>query len=1045
MNRPTKWENIHKHDMLSNLVVPDSTAQPHQYLERYKELGMTAYSLCNHGILMNYGVAYDLAVSNGLKPIFAVEAYIYKDRTSERMNHQLIIAKNNEGRKELNRLLSYAWENNFYNRRNPIYLEDLLNLNKDNFIITTTCIDSFLSRHGDEAVEWYLEPVIEHFGKENVYIEMQYHDAEIQAEYNRRLLKYKEKYGLKLFFASDSHYVYEHEKELRTLFQQSKGVFYDDDHENTFWLDVPSIDMIYDRFAQQGVLSEEEVTEAILSTTEIVERCEDIILNKDIKMPTLYPDKTHEQKLELLKKVIIKEWNKEKVNIDPSLHKLYSQEILREFAIIQKTAMEDYFLFNYNIVQKAKNDYNLRLTRTGRGSAVSFYLNKLFGFTDIDRIASTIQMYPERFMSIERILETVSLPDIDFNMVEDEPIVQASKDILGEEHVYPMIALGTLKDSSAWQVYGRAYNIPPKTLIEVSKNIDDYRSNPDYAEMIEKSEDLQGVVDSVSIHPCAYLLYPEDIKSEVGLIKTIDTNKVVRTLALIDSYYSDVYKFLKNDYLKVTVYKIIYGVADKTEPVPSVKELLEFANSEEGKGMWKIYEDGMTVTLNQVSTDSAVPQVMWYKPKTIAELSHFVAGIRPSFKSMKQKLFDREEFSYGIPEFDKLLETSDNFILYQENIMAVLQYAGFPAGESYGLLKQIAKKKGNFELIKQRFYDGFMNASGLDVNEVSRVWQIIEDSVGYGFNSSHSYSVSVDSLYGAYYKYKYPAVYFSVIMEQFKKKPIFQRIVGELKYFGLEHGSLKFGVSRSSYFSIDNVIYRGTSSVKSVSGTTGDRLYEIYHSTKDIESMDFVDLLMLLDEHKISKAEILKLIYADYFSMYGGSQYLKNVWVHYYGEVKPTEGQKPFKVFGIKEKGRPARLESLREILSGMDKEEQISDLELIRNEYEMFGQLDRTYEKFTKRDFLVVDTLTKYTNAIVKIQSIRSGKITEVTVRKRYFYDENKKARMKKGDIIRVQRVANEEINHPVEQNGETKWIPSGTFKNFLYTWGTLKVDEDK
>ena len=109
-----------------------------------------------------------------------------------------------------------------------------------------------------------------------------------------------------------------------------------------------------------------------------------------------------------------------------------------------------------------------------------------------------------------------------------------------------------------------------------------------------------------------------------------------------------------------------------------------------------------------------------------------------------------------------------------------------------------------------------------------------------------------------------------------------------------------------------------------------------------------------------------------------------------------------------------------------------------------MFGQLDRTYDTFTKRDFLVVDTLTKYTNAIVKIQSIRTGKITEVTVRKRYFYDDNKKARIAKGDIIRVQRVANEEINHPVEKNGETKWIPSGTFKNFLYTWGTLKVKED-
>src|SRR5690606_32200483 len=143
-------------------------------------------------------------------------------------------------------------------------------------------------------------------------------------------------------------------------------------------------------------------------------------------------------------------------------------------------------------------------------------------------------------------------------------------------------------------------------------------------------------------------------------------------------------------------------------------------------------------------TDSGTPQVMQYKPKSIRELSGWVSAIRPAFSSMKSYFLNRKPFTYGIPEFDAILKESDNFILYQENIMATLVYSGFPEDETYGLLKAIAKKKeGIIEPIHDRFIEGFTKQTGSRTNALE-VWKIIENAVGYGFNSSHAYSVALD-------------------------------------------------------------------------------------------------------------------------------------------------------------------------------------------------------------------------------------------------------------------------------------------------------------
>ena len=303
--------------------------------------------------------------------------------------------------------------------------------------------------------------------------------------------------------------------------------------------------------------------------------------------------------------------------------------------------------------------------------------------------------------------------------------MQATKDILGEDNAYYMIAYGTMQDRDAFKTYCKGMGMMKNEYWDISEDLERWFKTEKWHNTIEESKRFIGVVKSFSPHPCAVVLLDEPIPEKIGIIKTREGVNV----ALIDSYNSDVYKYLKNDYLAVTVWEIIAKVYEEIGmPIDSIRELTKKTKDDEK--VWKLYEEGIVSTLNQTGTDSGRPQVMQYAPKDIRELSMWVSAIRPSFASMKSYFLNRKEFEYGIPTFDALLESSDNFVLFQESIMATLQFAGFPEDETYGLLKAIAKKKtGIIEPIHDRFIKGFVEKTD-SLDDAKQVWRIIEDAVG---------------------------------------------------------------------------------------------------------------------------------------------------------------------------------------------------------------------------------------------------------------------------------------------------------------------------
>ena len=862
-----RYENYHKHDHESNIMTLDCVVKNTDYIARSLELGCKNYFTTQHGWTGKFLEAYDLCKKNGLKMIYGAELYMVKDRTlKDNSNyHIVIIAKNQDGFYELNEIMSESNRSGFYYKPR-IDIELIKRLNPNNFFITSACVGGILRPSDD--MKTLFEAVYSHFGN-NFYLEVQNHPFDIQINHNRNMLMLKQHYNMQIIHANDSHYIYPEQAKDRVKFLKGKGINYGD--EDSFVLDFPDYDTVVERYKKQGLLSDWQIKEA-MDNTLIFDECEELHFNKEIKMPTIYPNYTQEEKDKELAKHLSEKWNKEKVNVDKSRWQEYQNGIAFEYKIVKDTQMADYFLFNEKMVELAKEKYGGVLSRTGRGSAVSFYINKLLGFTEIDRFEAPVPLYPTRFMSTTRILETRSLPDIDQNWADVSAPILASKELLGEDGIYYMYALGTMKESSAFRNLCRAYEIPMDEYNEVGKNLDAFRTDKKWKPIIDEAQKYIGTIESVSPSPCSFVLSNKPLSRELSLIKVGD-----QLCACIDGYTSDVWKFLKNDYLTVKVWKILSDFYKSiNQPIPNIRELLNRVDDK----TWKVYEDGMTATLNQADTDISTSMLKRYKPHTDAEMSAFVAAIRPGFASLVNTFLNREPYTTGVKEIDNILAPSYHFMLYQESIMAFLVWCGMKEDHTYDIIKKISKKKFTPEAkeeLRQELLDGYKKNLGTDEG-FDEVWQVVDDAARYSFNAAHAVSVAYDSIYGAEAKVHYPLEYFTTVLNEYQSdNEKTSRIIAELDYFGIHLENIKFGKSKSEY-TFDkntNTIYKSISSIKYCNEVIANELYEL---GKNNTYKNFVDVIKdIKTKTSVNSRQLQILTILNFFSDYGSNKKLLQI------------------------------------------------------------------------------------------------------------------------------------------------------------------------
>lgn len=988
-----RYNNYHKHDHAGNPWTTDVVTKEYEYCERAKELNHTTCFTTNHGVQGRIFEWLELAKKYELKMVYGTEAYYVNDRhESDRSNrHLILMARNNSGVEQINAIMSEAHSNGFYYRPR-VDKELILSLNPNDVILTSACVAGIWN-----DTELILA-LYKKFG-DNFLLEVQDHNIEIQKEINNRILMLNREMGIKIIHANDSHYIYPQDKQYRDIFLKGKGFDYPE--EDGMILDYPDSDTIFERYSKQGVLTESQVEEALKNTL-IFDECEEItLINDDIKLPSISDNPTKE-----LKTIINNSWKKEMSNIEEKDRPKYIEAIREEMKTIVDTHMEQYFLIDYYVVKNGQEKYDGRLTNTGRGSAPSFYTTKMLGLTDIDRVGAPITLFPSRFMSTERILGAKSLPDIDLNTTDREPFIKATEDLLGAENCAWMIVWKPFQEASAFRLYCKGIGYDINEYDNVAKNIDQYKDDKKWGKIIKESEKFVGVIESVAESPCSMLLYYKPVNKELGLVRT----KKGKICCLLDGYNCDKYKYLKNDYLTVTVWAIIRDTCRLANiPIPTIREIDSLFDDK----TFDIYKNGLTCTINQADSDFATGLVKQYQPQSLSEMSAFVAIIRPGCASLRDDFIQRQPYTTGVEELDNILVEGKHRMIYQELIMKYLIWLGIPETGSYDIIKKISKKKFKEpELVelKSKLLNGWVKRIGTE-DGFEETWNVVQDAAKYSFNASHSLSYAYDSLYGAYLKSHYPLEYYTTAFNYYQDDADrTSRLTKELSYFDIELKQSKFRYSKAEYMfsKEDNSIYKGVKSIKDLNENVGNELYELRNNTYN----SFAELLFdIKDKTTVKKNQIDILIKLNFFVEFGEINLLLDIhqlFMELAGkkqiskekaerlslkrediiEYCNNEAEKTY--MGVDTKSLLLNIGNSRQV-------KPISIGEQIKIQAEYLGYVDIVNPRFS-RMLVVLSVDTKYSPKLT-CHALKNGNTVEVKVDKRTF----NKNKIGEYDIIRV------------------------------------------
>ena len=873
-----RYNNYHKHSHISSLFggVGDSNIKQKEYIDRCLELGHTNFFTTEHGVFGDVFEAFDLCKNNNLRCLPGLEGYIVVDNNPELKDksnyHIMIIPITDKARKKCNYYNSLAHIQGFYYK--PRWsLDYLLQFDKDDLYITTACCAGLL--HDEHSIEDILMPLINHFG-DHILLEVQNHQFDLQRDINKKAIILSESIGLKLCAANDSHYIYPWQAKerhdlmvgKRQLEGKTDAIFVAEDE---FILDFPDYDTFFERFDKQGVLSEQQIEEAIDNTL-IFDNIEEVQLDYEIKMPNIYPDVPLNDRMKMLENMIWEKFEetKQKEHISEEDLPRYIDGINYELQIIKDTNEQihtcDYFLFNNRNVDLAVNKYGGILTRGGRGSCASFYTNKLLGMTQLDRFKINLPIFPDRFASTARLIENRALPDIDFNVEAQEPFVKASRELLGENGCFPMVAYGTMQEGEAFRNVCRSHGLQFDEFNDVAKNLDLYREDKKWKPLIEEAEHYVGTIVSASVHPCAHVLSDKDLLYEYGVARFGDFICV-----MITSGEADQFKVLKNDYLIVSVWKLIHETFEEIGiPIIDAHDLLD--SIKDDKRVWDLFTNGITCTLNQVDSDNGMQQAKRYGIKSFEDGALIAAAIRPSFDAWRPKFLNHENYSTGSKDLDAVLQQTQHYILFQENLMQYFDWLGVTPAESIGLIKKISKKKikpEDFEKLEVRLRENWIKQTGSE-DMFDQTWGMIQGCMAYGFASPHAAATSLDMCYGAYLKVNYPYEYMTVCLNNYADDAErTAKLRKELEYFGIKLSEIKFGESRAkySYDKDKGIISKGIGSIKFLNDTVSEELYALsQNNTYD----NFIDLLMDISRKTSCNSRQLDiLVRLDYFSDFG--------------------------------------------------------------------------------------------------------------------------------------------------------------------------------
>lgn len=972
----------------SDFSLLDSATKFSAYIDKAKECGMKAIGFSEHGNVYNWIGKKQACDKAGLKYIHAQEFYITADIEEKiRDNyHCILIARNFEGVKELNRLSSVAFQKDGHFYYDPRITLDELVTTTDNIIITTACLGNILYSAPNDIKERFFDFLIAN--KKRCFLEIQHHSDKAQAEYNKRLFELHKAYDIPLIAGTDTHSLNQELVEARKILQLSKNINYD--NEEGWDLVFKTYDELIEAYRLQNALPQAAYKEAIENTNMLASMVESFELDSSYKYPKIH-DNAEQIFVEKINKALVQ---KDKDNDE------YRNRVQHELETIKKNKAIDYLLLQENITSWARE--NGIFPGPSRGSVSGSLCAYLLGITEIDPIKYDLNF--ERFMNPERV--SLSDIDIDYPPNRRDEVKEYVFNELGL-HCCNIITYNTLAQKGAIRDVARALEIPLKEVNEICKDVENneekYRKV--YPELFKYVDLLYGTITSVGAHASALLVSDRKLEEEIGLSSSPKANL---PMSQIDMDEIDNLNYVKLDILGLDNIQLINDTCEFAGIERVNPDNLDF----EDFSVWKDMAEN-NISIFQMESDYAGHIIrQLFSEETLSKIKKQIGyldylslfamangAIRPAGESYRDKMAQGIVNDNGHPALNEMLADTLGHLTYQEQVLEFLhKFCGYSMGEADIVRRGFAKKEGTEKYIpeiKKGFIKTFTADYGVTAEEAERIVEsflrIIEDASNYLFSVNHSKPYSMIAFACGYLRKNYPLEYLTVLLNiKEKKQEKATKVIEYARSKKIDIKPVEFGKSKAEYFfnKEENAIYRGCASLKYLNSEVSDMLFEL--GTNEYET--FIDLLVDIAENTCADTrQITTLIKLDYFKAFGNNKKLLSI----YEEFTKGKGKYSKKHTAMTKMKRIRMLKYLESITP----DEKISLREQMEFENEVLGCTQVTLD-VDKKYVYVLDIDKKFAPRL-ECYCLANGKVQSFKVYKKTFANNP----LKKGDIVYINK----------------------------------------
>jgi len=778
--------HLHCHTDYSML---DGACEIGQLMDTVVELKMPAVAMTDHGNLFGAVQFYNTAKAKGVHPVIGCEVYVsqqgHKTRgDTDRYNHLILLCETQEGYRNLIDLVSTGYLEGFYYK--PRIDKDLLAQHSKGLIGMSACLrgdipEILLAGRYDEARRTaYTYADI--FGKGNFFLEIQDHHLEQDKRLVPAVNRLSADTGLPLVATNDAHYLRRDDArahEILLCIQTGKTM---SDTSRMRW-NTPDF---YLKSRAEMMQLFGELEDSLDRTWEIAQRCH-VDLEK-IKEPFPKFEVPAEHSTDTYFEFIAREGFERR---RPRLEALraagrlkhdlpeYLERLDREIQMIQQMRFSGYFLIVWDFIRFARS--KSIPVGPGRGSAAGSLVGYAMGITDIDPLQYGLLF--ERFLNPERI----SLPDIDidFCMNRRGEVIQYVTEKYGREQVAQIITFNTMAARAAIKDVGRVLdmsfadverltklvpNVLNITLSDAMKAEPGFgeleRKDPRVAEILQVALRLEGMARNCSVHAAGVVISPQPLKQLVPLYRT-NRDEIVTQF---DMSGLEKLQLLKMDFLGLTTLTLIddaLKLIEKRHGVRLVPEELPLDDPD----TYEIFAKALTSGIFQFESPGMRDILRRYHPTRIEDLTALNALYRPGplQGGMVDDFIDRKQgrkaVSYDLPELKALLEETYGVIVYQEQVMQISNVlAGYSLGEADILRRAMGKKKAEeMAAQRQRFIKGALQR-GFPQKKIEKIFDLMEQFAGYGFNKSHSAAYAYLAYVTAYLKAHYPVDFMAALL-----------------------------------------------------------------------------------------------------------------------------------------------------------------------------------------------------------------------------------------------------------------------------------------